>query len=323
MEHTLEIDVDMARRSIVDYLREVQSRNGNKGLLLGLSGGIDSSVLAALAVAAVGSSSVHAAYLYDRDSEETVRSNAMLIARHLGLQLSVSDISDEMRNHKIYKPLIMRVLVLSGTLNRAIQRSYTLICGETPFKSTLRVGSGEALQPWYKRFLFNMSERHVDRSYCERHAYRRILLEREAGEKHLTLIGAANRSEIEVGWFVKDGIDDLRIQPLAGLFKTQVRQMAETLELPGEVCRQKPSPDMTKGISDEFGFGHSYEVVDIVIDCLDRGLSDAEIIAKGIDKGELDEIRELRRLSSWKRLSAHEPPPVDGKFGSPIRKCPK
>ncbi|GAF97141.1 unnamed protein product, partial [marine sediment metagenome] len=137
MEHTLDIDVDMARRSIVGYLQEVQSRNGSKGLLLGLSGGIDSSVLAALAVAAVGSSSVHAAYLYDRDSEETVRRNAMLMARHLGLQLSVSDISDEIRNRKIYKPLIMRVLVLSGALNRAIQKSYTLICGETPFKSTL------------------------------------------------------------------------------------------------------------------------------------------------------------------------------------------
>ena len=322
LEYPLDIDVEMTKSTIVEYLRETASRNLSEGLALGLSGGIDSSVLAALAVAAVGPRSVHAAYLFDRDSETSYRRNAMLVTQKLGLHLHVEDISDEMRRRSIYAPLFMQLLTLSGSLSRGFQNFYALVCRETPFKSMLRVGSGEQLRPWYKRLLFNISIRHVEQSYNERHIYRRILLEQAAKEKNLTLIGAANRSEIEVGWFAKGGIDDLYIQPLSGLFKTQVKQLAWALELPDDVCRQTPSPDMTKGITDEFGIGHNYRVIDIVVDCLDRGFSDEQIVSMGIDKAELEDIRELRRLSAWKRLSAHEPPPLNGSFGSPVRRCP-
>jgi len=73
-------------------------------------------------------------------------------------------------------------------------------------------------------------------------------------------LGTANRSEYLVGWFVKDGIDDLPFSPLIGLYKTQVRQLSEFLGLPFKIRNRLASPDMVKGITDEFALGISYSV---------------------------------------------------------------
>ncbi|PRY81514.1 NAD(+) synthase [Marivita geojedonensis] len=161
---------------------------------------------------------------------------------------------------------------------------------------------------------------HVDSGFAARHKYRRVLLERLALERKLSLIGAANLSECDVGWFVKDGIDDLPFQPLTGLYKTQVRQLAKALALPSEISTQLPSPDMAKGVTDEFGIGHDYSVVDQVIDGVDRGLTAQDIAKLGIPLGEITDIQELMQLSDWKRQSPHEAPPVDGKLAGGLRR---
>ena len=76
---------------------------------------------------------------------------------------------------------------------------------------------------------------------------------------------------------------------------------------------------MAKGVTDEFGIGHDYAVVDIVIDGFVRGLTDREIAALGIPQKEIDDIRDLMALSDWKRQSLHEEPMPSGKYGSALR----
>ncbi len=206
----------------------------------------------------------------------------------------------------------MRLAPYSWVLNRAVQRAYSLMFNETPFKSTLRVGNGEFTASWLQRLVFNATIRHVDSGFTKRHVYRRVVLEQKAQARGLILIGAANRSEWEIGWFVKGGIDDLPIQPLTGLYKTQVRQLAKFLELPEPIQAQVPSPDMLKGITDESSIGHLYSRVDLVLDCLDRGGLREDAVEAGITAAELEDVRELLRLSAWKRSSHPEPPPVEG-----------
>lgn len=315
----LRVDATQAVDEMSKYLKHIVERDDSRGVILGLSGGLDSCVLAALAVHALGPQSVTVVYLFDGDSDPNIARNARLMAKSLGLTLEESDISEEMENRGVYAATFTKLLRFSDVVARVSTASYRLICGETPFKSTLRVGSGETLRPWYKRLMFNMTMRHVDAGFTQRHIFRRNILERIAKERNLSLIGAANRSECEVGWFVKDGIDDLQVQPMAGLLKTQVRQLAEYLELPEPVRSQLPSPDMAKGVTDEFGIGHEYRVVDIVIDGLDHGLTVEEIAALGIPKKDVVDICDLMRLSKWKRMSSHEMPPVSGKYESAIR----
>ena len=103
------------------------------------------------------------------------------------------------------------------------------------------------------------------------------------------------------------------------LLKTQVRQLAKALELPTVVRKQRPSPDMARGLTDEFGIGHSYALVDIAIDALDQRMTKEEIVALGVPLDELNDICDLITLSAWKRTSPSEKPPVSGAFGSPLR----
>lgn len=239
----LRIDTDQAIDDISKYLVGIVNRDHSDRLILGLSGGLDSSVLAALAVRALGSEAVSVVYLYDRDSDSDIASNARLVADSLGLKLEVMDITEDMSKLGIYAPIFMKLLRLSTIVARVSSGTYKVICGETPFRSTLRVGGGEALTPWYKRLMFNLTRHHVDNGFTHRHVFRRAIVERLAEERNLSLIGTANLSECEVGWFVKDGIDDLPVQPMTGLFKTQVRQLARRW-----ICLNRCAPSCPRRI---------------------------------------------------------------------------
>jgi NAD+ synthase len=297
----LNIDEKKVAKTLQSEIKNIVSKSSAKGALIGLSGGIDSCLLTTLAVKAIGKESVHVVYLYDRDSEKDSLKKAKLLASWLGLKLKIKNIAPIMKKRGVYKPFIMRVITFSGFLNRLIEKSYYLLFKETTFKSSLRMGSNTFGKSRIKKFVYNMFLKPIVAGFYERHKYRKEFLVEMAKKEHLILIGAANRSESMVGWFVKGGIDDVKIQPLAGLYKTQVRSLSEFLDLPVEIRKQLPSPDMTKGISDEFGIGMAYARLDVILDLIQRGVSDKEILAKGITKKELDEVRELNRLSGWKR----------------------
>jgi NAD+ synthase len=319
MKNNLTIDTDLTLQIMKLYLQGLVETQKSKGLLLGLSGGIDSSVLTTIAVKAVGKEHVHVSFLYDRDSEKSSEEKARTIANWLGIELEIADISEAMKQRKVYAPLIMNLISYSAAFNRMIQHVYCLINRETPFKTSLKVGSQTIKPSWLKRVMFNLSIRHFDRGFSERHIHRRQVLEQKAKEENLTLIGAANLSEFQVGWFVKDGIDDLPVQPMAGLYKTQVWQLASYLELPDEIQSQLASPDMMLGITDEFGIGHNYRRLDVMLDLIDQHKTDKEIIDCGISKVELEDVHDLMKYSEWKRASDHEIPPVQGVIGGNVR----
>ena len=90
------INADQAIQEISKYLAEIVDRDHSDGVILGLSGGLDLSVLSALAVRALGSEAVSVVYLYDRDSDPVIANNARLMADFLGLKLEVMDITEEM-----------------------------------------------------------------------------------------------------------------------------------------------------------------------------------------------------------------------------------
>lgn len=315
----LELDLDKVTDVLESYIRNLADQAGNGCILMGLSGGIDSSVLLTLAVRAVGNKRVNAYFLHDRDSEKESQKKAEDVASWLGIKLVVQDIAPVMKKRGIYSPLIMRISAFSRTLNRMIQHSYFAMFHETPHKSTLKYGCGEFGSNIFKKFIFNLTIRHIEAGFNARHIYRRDVLEQIANEEGCVLIGAANRSEGQVGWFVKDGIDDLPIQPMLGMYKTQVWQLAEYLELPDHIRNQAPSPDMMKGISDEFAIGMKYRRLDEILNYIDCGMTDSEIIKKGVRKRELQHVNDIHHFSRWKCESEHVAPPIDGGVNSIYR----
>jgi NAD+ synthase len=303
----LRIDAERAIEDITDYIRRLHEEKGTGGVCFGLSGGIDSSLLAALAAKALGAANVQAMYLYDHDSGSKLRAHARLVSGRLGIQLEEHSIEPELRRRGIYNDLGSRIISISGTLNQLLQSTYRLIQGETPFMAHLRGGAAEA--PGGRG---NTAVSYAFASVNARHIHRREILEARTAQENLLLLGAANRTEWLVGWFVQGGVDDLPFQPIAGLYKTQVRQLALQFELPPDILTQDPSPDMVKGVNDESGLGMAYAKIDLALDYLAGGLSRDQVLKAGLNTKDIARVREMNTLSVWKRGEHLMPPPVDG-----------
>ncbi len=295
----LEIDTAQAVEVIGHRIKDLVNTHSADGVVMGLSGGIDSALLAELAVGALGSDSVYAYHLYDHISEQTSRQHAQLIADRLNIQLAICDIEPTMRSRGIYSSFIMRMTAMSGFTNRNFnQKLHQLFHAELPFISMLRRGghngrSGDEL--------YNQTIGRIEAAFSARHIYRRKFLEQQAEDNNCIVLGAANRSECLVGWFVKNGVDDMPLSPINHLYKTQIRQLAEYLDLPIEIQDIVPSADMLKGVGDEHAMGISYEHMDLILYGIEKKFSDEQILELGVTIEQVNHVRLMNKLSEWKR----------------------
>lgn len=306
------IDCERVANLISDFIQRKTKEERRDGVCIGISGGLDSAVAAVLAVRATGDPShVHGLNLYDRDSAGKYREYAGRFAGDLGIRFSSMDISQRVRAEGTYKPLIMRLVPYSRIINEMILLSNkvasTVFYRETPFVMTLK-----RVDPKKIRFgSFAGIAKNIENGFNTRHIQRRAILEEYSREHNLLLIGAANRSESFVGWFVKDGVDDLPVETLLGLYKNQVRQLARYLDVPEFIVSQAPSPDMFRGIGDEELIGHSYDVIDRVAYAVEHGFDEGLLIDEGISRGEIEHIKRLHELAAWKRENQHEFPSIE------------
>ena len=297
MASPLKIDPEPTANRIAVEIRDRMLASGTQEVLFGLSGGVDSSLLAALCTRAADSERVHALNLCDRYSSPRLQACARAVARYLALDYQEQSITTAMRDRGVYATSGMRTTTLASWLNRLLANLYWRATGESPFLSTLKAQQ-TLPERWYQTILAQ-----AERGMNVRHRYRREVLEALAQERGWLLLGAANRSEWLIGWFVKGGVDDLPIQPLLGLYKTQVRQLAAYLELPVCVLANNPSPDMLPGITDEFAIGLDYSRLDLILEHLNGELSSEVLAAYSIGPEQIEYVHELMQSSIWKRGS--------------------
>ncbi|TET51668.1 MAG: NAD(+) synthase [Anaerolineales bacterium] len=317
----LRIDEERAVDVIRRNLAEAVSRTGVTGVLLGLSGGIDSALLAALAVRGLGRDAVHVAYLFDRDSGRSLALNVRRVADWLGIRLERVSIEAAVRERGAYDSAVTRLTRLSPLVGRLLHAAYRAIAGETPFVSSLRAGAGGDGGAGRAAAIRKAIGAYSGQGFDIRHRYRREYLEVLASDRGWVLLGAANRSEWKIGWFVDGGVDGLPLptQPIAGLYKTQVRQLAGFLGVPERVRTQPPSPDMMKGFTDEYGLGMSYSKIDLALDRIEGGVSDDDLATAGVTDRDVEWVREMVGLSAWKRIGESAGFVVDGGPGGGLR----
>lgn len=303
-------DPEKVSSLIVDFLQRKVEEHNKDGIVLGLSGGIDSAVLATLATKAVGHSKVYAFYLFDRESQKKFREYARRVADKLNLNLEVREISPVIKARGAYGPWLMRIILFSQALNKLIvyfsRLFYYLFSRESHYALSLK--RGELIKRKTSQTIYDSVIDTIEGGFNTRHIYRREILEAYALERNLLLVGAANKSESLVGWFVKDGVDDLPLEPLLGLYKTQVRQLARFLDVPPEIIAEAPSPDMFRGVTDEMVLGFPYEKIDKVLYVIEHGLDEKLVLDEGITPDEFAAIKNLNHLSAWKRENKHEFP---------------
>ena len=131
-----------------------------------------------------------------------------------------------------------------------------------------------------------------------------ILLYLYAELENRLVVGAGNKSEYKIGYFVKHGCDDATdIMPLLNLYKTQVRELACYLNIPARIIEKPPSPDVMPGLADdEEVLRISYEKMDLILLALEKGWKLADIVKTlGIEEDEAIYLKNMMQKSEHMR----------------------
>ena len=257
------------------FLRETR----RKGVVLGLSGGIDSSVTAALAVRALGAERVFGIFMPETDSEAESLTLGRLLAGGLGIRSTVEDISPALTGLKCYE-----------RRNDAVTGVIPSFTPEWKFKIVLP-GAGHQGFNFYSVVARSPDGVEV-KVRLPLDAYLAIVAATNfkqrvrktveyywADRLNYIVAGTPNRLEFDQGFFVKQGDGASDMKPIAHLYKTQVYEMGAYLGIPMEIQRRLPTTDtysLPQG-QDEFYFSLPYGKLDLCLYGKNHGISMEEI----------------------------------------------
>ena len=303
----LDIDYQQEADRIAKRLREITARELHKrGLVVAISGGIDSSASVALAVRALGPERVFALILPERDSSDDSAVRANILASHLGIRVETMDIAPALAAIGCYRArdeAVRRALpeygegwrfkiVIEGGIEGQINR-FKLVAQSPADESVERpLGLSEYLQivaatNFKQRIRKNLEYFHADRL-------------------NYGVVGTPNRLEYDQGFFVKNGDGAADVKPIAHLYKTQVYGMARFLGLPERVCAAIPTTDtysLEQG-QDEFYFALPYRSMDLALWSLNHDVAAAELarvleISEAQAEAVYEDIRTKRRTTRY------------------------
>ena len=279
----LRMDPGAEAERICSGIRELMlTQVKRRGLVLGLSGGIDSSVTAALAVAALGRERVLGLEMPDRHSAEETERLSGVLAASLGIATVKEDISGILESvgfYRRYDEAARRVVPEYGEQWKSKIVSSDVIDhpGFTAFYLVAQGLDGIVVK---KRLPFKPYLEIVAATNFKQRV-RKMLEYYHADRLHYAVAGTPNRLEYDQGFFVKLGDGAADIKPIAHLYKTQVYQLAEYFGIPDEIRRRKPTTDtysLAQG-QDEFFFTLPYDKMDLCLFGKNNGVPADQVAA--------------------------------------------
>jgi NAD+ synthase len=280
----LRLDPARATHEIAEALRhQVGTVLRRSGLVVAMSGGIDSSVCAALAVQAVGRNRVVGLALPERESGGESLTMAQELATQLGIELLVEDISAALTASGCYArrdAAIRRLVPEYGDDWRC-----KLLAENGGLDSDRLNVAYLAIQPpngeLRKVRLPAREFREIVAATNFKQRVRKMLEYYHADRLHYAVVGTPNRLEYELGFFVKGGDGLADVKPIAHLYKAQVYQLAEHLGVPESIRRRTPTTDTYSlpQTQEEFFFSLPLTELDLTLQARNAGRSATEAAA--------------------------------------------
>ena len=265
-----EKEAERLERAISD---SVLSRMRKKGVVIGLSGGLDSSVCAAICTKALGVSRVLGLLMPEREGKEDTNRLGRMIADHLGIETIVEDISS--------------ILVASGCYTRRGRSIREVIPDyEDSWKckvilpnilSTDRISISQLVVELPDGSTVN--KRMTSSSYLGviaasnfKQRVRKMMEFYHADRLNYAVVGTPNRLEYELGFFVKNGDGAADLKPIAHLYKSQVYQLAEHYRIPDDIIKRTPTTDTfpMEQTQEEFYFSIPLRTMDLMLCCYNK-----------------------------------------------------
>ncbi len=290
---TLRIDASREVERIGESMRRSLARDlRRRGVVLGLSGGIDSSVTAALAVRALGKERVFGVLMPERDSRPETRQLSRQVAEFLGIEWveeEITGVLEALGFYTRYEAAVREAvpefrsgwrskLVISAARDRAGFNFFSIVV-EAPDGQLIRTRLPLRA---YLAIIAATNFKQRTRKMLEYH---------HADRLNYAVAGTPNRLEYDQGFFVKNGDGAADLKPIAHLYKTQVYQLGEYLGLPEDVRERAPTTDtysLAQG-QDEFYFAVPYAQMDLCLFGKNHGLPiEAVAAATGLS---IDKVR--------------------------------
>lgn len=285
-----EIDAERETERISSFIARFVEDRGVTGVALGLSGGLDSSVVAAVSARAIDAKRVFALMLPERDSSAESVEDATALAERLGIEHRTQDLTAALTELGCYARAAGGVTRFGAGARAAVR--FLPALARKGYRTNITGGGGTQFQ----RFLA---------FHRIKHRLRMVAVYRAAEERNLAVASCANRTEHEIGFFVRYGDDAGEIAPIKHLYKTQVFALGRYLSLPEAILAKRPSPDLFSGMKDEEIMGISYETLDTILWALASDMDNGEIMDRfAVDAQSIEYVREITRLSERLR----EPP---------------
>ena len=277
---TLALDSAAEADRIVAGLREQLRGMRKRGLVLGLSGGIDSSVSVALAVRAVGAKNVFCLLMPESDSDPESLRLGRLVADTLGVEAIVEDIAPSLRAMGCYerRDAFIRELVPEygqGWASKIVIAN--ALAGDGYNISSLVVQDPEGRQTKLRMppavYLGIVAATNMKQRTRKQIEYY------HADRLNFAVLGTPNRLEYDQGFFVKNGDGAADVKPIAHLYKSQVYALAAHLGVPEEIRRRPPTTDTysLEQTQEEFYFSLPYDRMDLCLFGLNNGVPAAEV----------------------------------------------
>jgi len=264
---------------ISQWLVDSVARLGRRGVVVAISGGIDSSVCAALAARAFGRPRVLGLLLPERDSSSAATRLGRQVAEEMGIDYLVEDIAPALDAIGCYRRRDAAIGVLFPDYG-------------SDWKSKIVIASSMGGKMHYFKLVVQAPDGTVHekrlppKEYLEvvsatsfKQRIRKTLEYFHADRLNYAVIGTPNRLEYDQGFFVKNGDGSADLKPIAHLYKTQVYALARHLKIPEEICNARPTTDtysMAQG-QDEFYFSLPYERMDVALWAYNHNVAAADL----------------------------------------------
>ena len=316
-------DPEATIRTIADGLVRTVRRFRRRGAVLGLSGGIDSSVVAALAARAFGPERVLGVLMPETDSDPDTLRLSRLAADAFGIETVLEEVAPALTALGCYRrrdDAIRKVLpdygdgwtskiVLPSVIDSEAFRLFSVVARDPDGTEHRARLTPEA----YLEVVAATNFKQRVRKTLEYH---------HADRLNYAVMGTPNRLEYDQGFFVKGGDGAADVKPIAHLYKTQVYALAEALEVPEEIRARPPTTDTYSmpQSQEEFYFALPYAAMDLCLYAVDHGLP-ATAVTKALDLTPQQATRVFDDIAAKRRVARylHASPVLLGTVGAESR----
>jgi NAD+ synthase len=304
---TLKLNGAEEIEKIGSALRQALGRMRRRGLVVGLSGGIDSSVSCALAVRALGKERVFGIFMPEKDTSDDALRLGTKLAETLGIETRLENIGPALAAIGCYERQREAIRTVEPRFGDGWKFKLVLpsILDSDRLNITrLVVESPDGESKTHRLSASAYSQIVAATNYKQR--LRKVTEYYHADRLGYAVVGTPNRLEYDQGFFVKLGDGAADVKPIAHLYKTQVFQLAEELGVPEEIRSRTPTTDTFSlaQTQEEFYFSLPYKEMDLCLYALNHSVPIGEVArATGLTE---DQIRRVYRdIEAKRRTTAY------------------